>query len=82
MATMHNKRLASIEAKVPQIPPVETMLCEQPWFLDFLASHNLDIDQLRQKGSVIAAMPLGVLRDLRDRLMAMDDQQDAITIVG
>lgn len=82
MANNLSKRIAAAEAKVPQIPPVEAVICEEPWFLEFLASHNLDIEQLKQKGSIIAAMPLEALRDLRDRLLVMGDQQGAITLIG
>jgi hypothetical protein len=69
------RRLSVIEAKLPQISPVEAVLCDEPWFLDFLTSHNLDIDHLKQKGSIIAVIPLRALQDLRERLMVMRGQE-------
>jgi hypothetical protein len=71
MAYQLVRRIAATEARLPQTPPIEATLCEEPWFLDFLTGQNLDLNQLKQTGSIIAAMPLGALQKLRVRLLAM-----------
>lgn len=66
------KRLSVVEAKMPKVPAIEAALRDDPWFLDLLARNDLDIDLLRQKASILAALPLNVLQEMRDELLAMD----------
>lgn len=72
MASQLSKRLAAAEAKYPPVSPAEAALRDDPWFLELLARNDLDIDQLKQKASILAALPLNVLQEMRDELLAMD----------
>lgn len=66
------KRISVIEAKVvPKLSEAEARFCAEPSFRDFIAKQGLDINVLMQSGSVFGALPLEVVLQLRDRLMAM-----------
>ena len=73
MSNQLNRRVAAAEAKaVPKLSESETQLCALPSFRDFIAKQGLDINDLMQSGSVLGALPLDVVRQLRDRLVAAD----------
>lgn len=77
MASMHSKRIAAIEAKMPKPPPSEGVLYRSQWFANFLERRGLALDQLPKiNGSIMMAMPLELAREMREEIL------EAVTLGG
>ncbi len=72
MAYQQNKRVAAIEAKRNTRNPVEDVLIENGMFIQWIAEHGLDIEELKKLPSIFNGIPAKVLQELWDYIEAMD----------
>jgi len=72
MAYQQNKRLAAIEAKRHPRNPVEDALVQNSIFLQWIAEHGLDIEELKKLPSIFNGIPVKVLQELWDRIDSLD----------
>ena len=73
------RRIEKLEGRIlPVISPAEQRLCEEPAFRRLVASQGFDFDALRQRGSVLQALPRDLLAALVERLKAGRQGQGAV----
>lgn len=65
------RRIEKLEGRIlPRLSPAEQLLCGDPAFRRLVTALGFDFDALRQRGSVLQALPRDLLKALVERLKA------------